>query len=193
MPDSSVQLSQTLFVSVLIKRTVAPGMGVPSVVRTIPDTVDVETAGSCAAGLGDPISNQNRKRSESPYSCKRLDFARAGDLISFVRSTWPFYPPKKFPMATLGQESPLDSTPWTSDIVSRTGGPGRLHEHRIGVSGRSGYGVGQTIEKSKTGWISNQTFPGRNSIPRMIHFSGPYSSKNPSGKESNLKESLSSP
>jgi hypothetical protein len=52
LPDSSVQLTQLLFVSVFVKRIVADGTGDPSAVFTEPDVPDVEEAVADAeAGL----------------------------------------------------------------------------------------------------------------------------------------------
>jgi len=44
LPASSVQLTQLLFVSVLVSRTIADGTGAPSAVFTVPVAGAVDTA-----------------------------------------------------------------------------------------------------------------------------------------------------
>lgn len=70
LPASSVQLSQVLFVSVLIKCTVAAGTGVPSGVRTTPLTGCGELAGCCAK-FKIPLASQNRSSARA-FPWKRI-------------------------------------------------------------------------------------------------------------------------
>jgi hypothetical protein len=99
LPDWSVQLIQTLFVTVSIKRTVEPGTGVPSEVRTIPVTADGGFA-DCWAELGPAMGSQNIKSSRScSQSKRRLEFPRADNFMRFALDTWPFYPLKNFSVA----------------------------------------------------------------------------------------------
>ncbi len=45
LPDSSVQLTQVLFASVFVRRTIAEGTGTPSGVLTVPDASEPEGVG----------------------------------------------------------------------------------------------------------------------------------------------------
>jgi len=69
LPVWSVQLIHTLFVTVSTKRTVAPGTGCASDVRTIPMTADGGFAGLLSRARNAPTAAKNKKNTSK--LCKR--------------------------------------------------------------------------------------------------------------------------
>src|SRR5580704_1210321 len=85
LPDSSVQLSQVLLVSVLIRWTVAAGTGVPSGVRTTPLAGGGGLTGCCAK-FKFPLASQNSRSARIfPWRRLKMTFPRADQLAA----RWP--------------------------------------------------------------------------------------------------------
>src|SRR5271168_2291164 len=98
LPDSSVQLSHALFVSVFTRRTVAAGTGVPSGVRTNPLTICGGLAGCCAQFKFPPPSQNSSSANIFAWWRLKMTFPRADQLLRSAGNAATLHPSAQFPV-----------------------------------------------------------------------------------------------
>src|SRR5277367_2388236 len=107
LPDSSVQLSHALFVSVFTRRTVAAGTGVPSGVRTNPLTICGGLAGCCAQFKFPPPSQNSSSANIFAWWRLKMTFPRADQLLRSAGDAATLHPSAQVPApATRSRPSP---------------------------------------------------------------------------------------
>src|SRR5271155_3091392 len=107
LPDSSVQLSHALFVSVFTKCTVAAGTGVPSGVRTNPLTICGGLAGSCAQFKFPPPRPTSSSANIFAWWRLKMTFPRADQLLRSAGDAATLHPSAQVPApATRSRPSP---------------------------------------------------------------------------------------